>query len=246
MRREAARLLSAVEFLTRLPVPDPGWEPSRLARAARWFPLVGVLVALPAAGIWLAASALLPPFAAAGLALGFVALVTGALHEDGLADAADGLFGGRTKERALEIMRDSRIGPFGAVALVFVIGLRWSALAALPPAAGALALIAALPAGRAAMVLLLARGRYARSEGAAAEAGGVGVAELAVALLTALTAAALAGWAGLVGLALALALAALLLRVAARKVGGYTGDVLGAAEQIGTTAALLVLAGAAP
>lgn len=245
MKRQLRLFLSAVQMLTRVPVPDPGWEPDRLARAARFYPLVGLLLGGAAALLHLGLSALLPSAAAAGLTLAALALATGALHEDGLADAADGLFGGRTPERALEIMRDSRIGAFGAVALVFGIGLRWSALAALPPAAGALALLAALPAGRAGIVLILARGRYARAESAGVAAQGAGGTEFALALATAAAAALLAGWAGLAGLGLALLLAYGLMRWTARRIGGYTGDVLGAAEQAGTTGALLVIAGAA-
>lgn len=243
MRREVARFLSAAQLLTRLPLPDPGWEPGRLARAARWYPAVGFLLAVPAAGLWLALNLWLPPAAAAGLALLLVVVLTGGLHEDGLADTADALGGHAPRERALEIMRDSRIGAYGALSLVFSLGLRWAALASLEPEAGALALLVALPAGRAGIALTLAFGAYAREEGAAREAAGMTRGEAGFAILTAACAALFCGAAGVLALALALALALLLLRFTTRRIGGYTGDTLGAAEQIGQTGALLLLAG---
>ncbi len=243
MRRELARFLSAAQLLTRLPLPDPGWEPGRLARAARHYPAVGFLLALPAAGLLLALNLWLQPAAAAGLALLLVVVLTGGLHEDGLADTADALGGHAPQDRALEIMRDSRIGTYGALALVFSLGLRWAALASLEPEAGALALLVALPAGRAGIALTLALGAYAREEGAAREAAGTTRGEAGFAILTAACAALLCGAAGLLALALALALALLLLRFTTRRIGGYTGDTLGAAEQIGQTGALLLLAG---
>ncbi|MFN3260915.1 MAG: adenosylcobinamide-GDP ribazoletransferase [Pikeienuella sp.] len=243
MRREFARVLSAAQLLTRLPLPDPGWERGRLARAARWYPAVGFLLALPAAGLWLALNLALPSAAAAGLALLLLIVLTGGLHEDGLADTADALGGHAPRERALEIMRDSRIGTYGALALVFSLGLRWAALASFDPEAGALALLVALPAGRAGIALTLALGAYAREEGAAREAAGTTRGEAGFAILTAACAALLCGAAGMLALALALALAALLLRFTTRRIGGYTGDTLGTAEQFGHTGALLLLAG---
>ena len=123
--REATRYLVAQQFLTRL--PTPGWvdyEPGGLARSARYFPLVGLVVGALSALIWLIFAPILPASLAAGLAIAVMILATGALHEDGFADCCDGLGGGANQERALEIMRDSRIGAYGAIGLVMVIGLR--------------------------------------------------------------------------------------------------------------------------
>ena len=247
MQRELALYFSAQEFLTRLPAP--GWvghEPDRLARASRYFPIVGLVIGALGGAVWLAASLVLPGFLAAGLTLGALLIVTGALHEDGLADCCDGLGGGGARERALEIMRDSRIGVFGAAGLIIALGLRWGALASLTPWEGAAALLIALAAGRAAMTVMLARGAYARRDGAAREAAfGVSTGEAAIAAAIALAAGLLLGGPmGAIAAAAPLLIAFGWLAYVTRRLGGYTGDTLGAMEQIGQIAALLILVGA--
>ena len=242
---EARRLLTAVAFLTRLPVPDHGWEEGRMLRASRYFALVGALIGALAGLVWLAAGAVLPAPVAAGLALGAGLLLTGALHEDGLADLADGLGATSDRARALEIMRDSRLGTFGALALLVALGLRWSALAALDPAEGVLALVLAACAGRALIVPATALAPPARADGLGhGMGGGAGPAEIAAALGTATLVALLCGAAG--GLAILAALAAgyALLRLMRLRLGGYTGDGLGAVAAVAETAALVALAGA--
>lgn len=242
--REIGHALTGVGFLTRLPVPagiDQGR--GRLARAARYFPLVGLLIGGISACVLLVASAALPASVAAGLAIGAGVLITGALHEDGLADTADGLGGGRTPARVLEIMRDSRTGAYGAVALVFSVGLRWAALAGLAPGAGALALVIAHGVGRAMMVPALAFASYARADGLASEAGTVRAGDAGIALLIALLVALTGGGAGLIALAVGAAGAVWMLAMLVRRIGGYTGDGLGALEQAAETAALVTLAG---
>ncbi|HSF93997.1 MAG TPA: adenosylcobinamide-GDP ribazoletransferase [Thermohalobaculum sp.] len=243
---EVRLILSALGFLTRLPVPAwTGWEEGRLVRASRFFPAVGALIGAGGAAVWWLAGLVLPPMLAAGLALAAILLLTGALHEDGLADCADGLGGGKGGAEALEIMRDSRIGSYGALALALSLGLRWAALAALAPGAGALALILAGGIGRAMMVPATALARYARTEGLGSMvAAGAGPRELGVALATALLLAVLGGGAGLAALAAAAAAAGLFLWFLVRRVGGYTGDGLGAIAQFGEIAVMLVLAGA--
>ncbi|MEM9783233.1 MAG: adenosylcobinamide-GDP ribazoletransferase, partial [Pseudomonadota bacterium] len=168
LARETGALISALQFATRLPLPDPGWEPGRLARAAPWLPVAGLLAGLVAAAVLLAASMILPPAVSAGLALAAMLAVTGALHEDGLADLADAAGGWASRERALEIMRDSRNGTYGVLALVLILGLRWSALAAMDPPAAAAALVLAAMLGRAAMLAVLTRPGPARRDGLAA------------------------------------------------------------------------------
>ena len=233
-------LATAVAFLTRLPVRLE--TPLALAAASRAFPLAGTLVGgIAAAVLALAHLAGIPPLVAALLAVGASIIVTGALHEDGLADSADGLFSGRSRERILEIFRDSRIGTFGALALILSIGLRTTALATLIDGAAALIAVHALARGW--LPWLMRNDMPARADGLAAEAGqpaaegtlwaaGLGFAVAVVALGPgpAILAAA-------VSAACALGVAAL----ARRRLGGYTGDTLGAAEQMAEIGALLAL-----
>ena len=236
LREEAQIFLLAVQFLTRLPAPA-AFTPARLAAAPRYYPLVGALVGALGGAIYWAAAQALPPLAAAILSTAVTVLATGAFHEDGLADACDGLGGGATRAQALEIMRDSRIGSYGALALILALGLKVSLLAAAPPATGALLLLAGHAASRTSSVLAIATGRYARDHGTAKPvAEGVSAAGLLLALgFGAAAAWPLWLWLGL-GVVLAglsgLALMHLAMRLAyERKLGGYTGDCLGAVQQ---------------
>ena len=237
-QEECAVFLLTVQFLTRLPVRDPGlWSPVRMARIPAWFPAVGVVTGAVMAAIWLAAGALWPPALAAALAVAAGLLLTGAFHEDGFADACDGLGGGTDRDRALEIMRDSRLGTYGAAGLGMMLAGRVLALAAMGPVAGAVALVAGQALSRASAVLAIATGRYVRDHGTAKPVQeGVARRDLAIALASAAAIAALALlWlppgALLAGLAGA-ALGHLVMRsVYQRKLGGYTGDCLGAVQQ---------------
>lgn len=247
---EGRAFLTALQFLSRLPVPDPGWAPGQMRRAAAWFPAIGLLLGALGGGVYWLASAVLPGAVAAGLALGALVLLSGALHEDGLADLADATGNpGTAPERALEILRDSRIGSFGAVALLLAMGLRWSALAALAPAAGFAALALAGLAGRAAILPVAAALRPAREGGLGASLaegspGGRGTlpADRRLALALAGSGALLllaGGLGGLVAAALAGLAALVLARHAARRLGGVTGDVFGAVALTAETAALI-------
>lgn len=243
-REELGLFLAAAGFLTRLPLPEGPWEADRLARASRYFPAAGALVGLAGGVVWWLAGLALPPALAAGLALAAMLALTGALHEDGLADCADGLGGGRGRDEALAIMRDSRTGSYGVLALVLSVGLRWAALAALAPAAGVLALVLAGGIGRAMMVPATALARYARAEGTGAlVARGAGPVEVLVALGSALLLALIGGWAGLLALMLTALVTAAFLGWMVRRVGGYTGDGLGAIAQLGEITVMLTLAG---
>lgn len=228
-------LICAVQFLTRVPTPrlktfDPDW----ITRSARYFPLVGQGVGAVCAGVLLVGERLWSAPVGAVLAIGAGLLITGAFHEDGLADTADGLGGGQTSARRLEIMKDSRIGTYGACALVTVLGLKVAVLAG--TASAAALLLVAHGLGRAGAVVVMRLTPYAPS----GEAGkwkpvpqGVRTGEVLVALLIAAWPLALlppgAILAGLAGGAL---LAALLALTAKRLIGGHTGDVLGAVEQV--------------
>jgi adenosylcobinamide-GDP ribazoletransferase len=241
LREEWAVFMLAVQFLTRLPLPpDVGWSPARMAATPRWHPGVGLLVGAAAGAVYWMASGLWPPLIAALAATAFGVVLTGAFHEDGLADACDGLGGGATRERALEIMRDSRIGSYGAIGLALVLGAKVAALAAIgeaAPAAAALALVAGHSAGRASSVVVIATGRYVRDHGTGKPvADGIGAGGLAFALATGAVGLGLLGLA-VPGVAVAGALLGLVLgHVAmrqwyARRIGGYTGDCLGATQQ---------------
>lgn len=249
MNRQLALFVTAMQFLTRLPTPPLGrFEPAWAARSARYFPLVGFLVGAIGAGVWWLASLCLPGALAVGLGLTATVLATGALHEDGFADACDGFGGGTSPERVLAIMRDSRIGAFGAVGLVLLLGLKWVSLDALAGAAlFAPVVIGSHVVSRSCAAALLWMLPYVRLEddaksrataaGADARDWGIGGA-IAALLLVPLAAAcahaaggigAVALLAGVLGAAAATALAAVYFR---RRIGGQTGDCLGAAQQL--------------
>jgi adenosylcobinamide-GDP ribazoletransferase len=247
----------AVGLFTIIPVaPAPRVSRVEAARAVLWLPAVGALAAVPAAGVLLAAQltgrSTARHLLAAALAVVAIAVVTGGLHLDGLADTADGLGSRRPRHEALGIMRRSDIGPFGVIALVLVLVLQITALAALAPGwLAAAALVAAAVTGRVAVVLATGS-PAARAEGfGALVAGGTPRAArtaTAVALLVAVTAGgAAAGGLGLAvrGLAAAgagLLAAGLLAGAARRRLGGMTGDVFGALIEIATATVLVVLA----
>ncbi|MEO1000761.1 MAG: adenosylcobinamide-GDP ribazoletransferase [Pseudomonadota bacterium] len=242
---EWAAFLLALQFMTRLPVRGDLYTAERFARSPCYYPAVGLVVGGLAGGVFWMAASVLPPLLAALLAVGAAVLLTGGLHEDGLADTGDGLGGGRDRARALEIMRDSRIGSYGVLALGLVTAIAVAALAALPPATGAAALVAAHGVGRAGIVLFLATADYARSDGAGqGVSGALGGGALAVAFGTGVFAllplAHVAGaGAALLGLALAAVLTLLLRARAVARLGGYTGDTLGAVQQLGVAGVLI-------
>jgi adenosylcobinamide-GDP ribazoletransferase len=238
-------------FATCLPIPHGapvgGGE---IARASWALPVIGALIGLIGAVVYAVAYRIaLPPLIGASLTLAVTVAVTGALHEDGLADTADGLFGGRDRAARLEIMRDSRIGTYGAAALTLSLLLRVGALASLAgPAAVALALVASHAAARAALPAFLHLVPGARSDGLAAEAGRPPQASvaLAAALGVVTLMVALGAGRGLAACLLLLATLAALRRLCLKTIGGQTGDVAGALEQAGEVAVLLVAAAAAP
>jgi len=243
MRHELRLFFIALQFFTRVPIPRwVGFEPAWLNESARHFPLVGALVgAVTAAVFWLAAL-VFPQGVAVGMSMVAGLVLTGVFHEDGLADTFDALGGAVGRERALEIMKDSRIGSYGAVALVMVLGLKWAALASLPPLLVAAGLVFAHTASRAAAVLLIRALPYA-GEVALSKAK-----PLAQRVSAGGSAVALA-WVALVALVLmvgtplwwsALAASTLVGAVIAaacgwwyrRRLGGITGDTLGATQQL--------------
>lgn len=243
--------LLAVQFLTRLPVGAPDWTPERMEATPRWYPAVGLLVgAISALAFW-AASLVFPPVLAAILATAAGIIATGAFHEDGFADACDGLGGAVTRERALEIMKDSRLGTYGAAGLGLMLAAKVSVLAALPVALVPALLVAGHALSRASAVLVIATGTYVRDHGTGKPVAS-GTAGLAIAWITAggaalaLTLAVPPAW--VAGGALGLILGHVAMRrVFEPRLGGYTGDCLGAVQQtseVGFYLGLLAVAGA--
>ena len=239
-------LRTAVAFLTRLPMPHPeGATPQYFVRAHRMFPLVGAAIGAAVGLLCLALRAIgLPDLAAAALALGASALLTGALHEDGLADVADGFGGGRDVAAKLEIMRDSRLGTYGALILLVSFCAKLSALAAIPDGHVVHASIAAHALARGVLPAMAVNLPYARTDGLARNAGQPDAAIAATAAVIALVIALLAlSWANAFWTALAATLSAFAMAwLAKRQIGGQTGDVLGGAEQVAETAILVLLA----
>lgn len=244
MARFVPDLLSAAALLSRLPLPD---HAPRGANSAWAWPLVGaILGALAALAASLCLMLGLTPGVTAAATLATLACLTGALHEDGLSDTADGLFGGWTRERRLEIMKDSRVGSYGVLALLLVTLARWSALTTIL-ASGQhwAALIAVGALSRAPMALLMAHLPNARGTGLSHSTGAPDPAIAATgAALAALIALVLTGGTAItmiIGTALT---AALLARTAQRRIGGQTGDILGASQQLAEAACLAALAAA--
>ena len=243
-------LMASLVFLTRLPFGRLAFaraEPiaaGDLARAAWAFPIAGVLVGLIAAAVYaLLHKAGLPAWPAAALAVAASLAVTGALHEDGLADTVDGFGGGATREQKLDIMRDSRIGTYGVCALVLSLLLRVSALASLADTALVVpALIAAHAAARATMPALMFLMPPARRDGLAFDAGRPPVESVAVAgVLSILVLVICLGVGlGLVALILVLIAVVLMAWLSIAQIDGQTGDVLGALEQVSEIVILLV------
>jgi len=236
-------LAAAAAFLTRLPV-SRGAAPPNLTHAYRAFPLVGAVIGAVIGAVDLVLLRIgLPSMAAAALALGAGALLTGALHDDGLADVADGFGGGSDKAAKLEVMRDSRVGTYGVLVLVTAFVAKVGALSVLPRGEVIVALIATHALARAPLAVLAATMPYAR-EGLAAS---VGRPEPPIAFAACLVAAAIAFLALPAGTAMTAiivtaASATCFAVLAQRQIGGQTGDVLGAAEQVCEVAVLLTLA----
>jgi adenosylcobinamide-GDP ribazoletransferase len=234
----------AFVLLTRLPLPHlPDTAFAQGARAVWAYPLVGLVVGTGGAGVGqLALLAGLPVLAAAALALAVMTGITGAMHEDGLADLCDGFWGGFTPARRLEIMRDSQTGTYGVLALVVVFTLRLAAVMALLGADWA-ALPVAAALSRAVMPVLMAVLPHARGDGLSHSVGRPGYGAAGVAAALAGLSALLIWGAGAVPLfGIAAVAAALIAALARRKIGGQTGDVLGAAQQVTETALLLACA----
>lgn len=238
LRTEAPAFLLAVQFMTRLRMPfEVEFSPEAARASPRWYPGAGVVIGVICGVIYWGAALVFPPLVAVLAAVAAGLIVTGGLHEDGFADACDGLGGTRPRERVLEIMRDSRIGTYGVLGLGMMLAAKVATLAALPMVAVPFVLIAGHAVSRASVLWVMASSDYVREAGAAqAVAGQLDQRAMATGLVTTLAAllplvfvlpvAAVA--VGLVGLAAG--------HYAMRhryegRLGGYTGDCLGAVQQ---------------
>lgn len=254
MLRELRLLLTAVQFFTRLPVPAwVGHSAQQLEQAARYLPLVGILVgALSASVLWLSAQ-VLPLTLAVGLSIVAGILITGAFHEDGLSDFADGFGGGHTKEKILAIMKDSRVGAYGVIAIALVLLLKYQALLELcrlhTPRYALAAIIAAHTVSRLMAASIMLTQHYVREVDSARARPAAQLSPSSFAIALAISAAALyylfitAPQATPVISAIT---AALLMRIYLAwrlrvRLGGYTGDCLGAVQQLSELAFYLGL-----
>jgi adenosylcobinamide-GDP ribazoletransferase len=237
--------LTALEFLTRLRVRrTPLGDLRSVADAQAWFPLVGLVIgALLVAVDWLARRAL-PDASAAVLVVVALVAITGALHLDGLADAADGLLGGRDREGRLRIMHDVHAGTYAVVAIVCVLAMKWAGIAALAPRARYAALLLAPCLARFAMLMASTTAPYARAEGegAAFHARAWPVATVAGAATGLAASVALLGAAGAGIVAGAAAAGIAAGAIGRRSVGGMTGDLFGATIEVSEALLLLTIA----
>jgi len=243
-RAEWRYLCAALGYFTRVPVPyGVGTAQGDLAGAIRYFPLIGALIGAIGALVYLLALRVFPVSLAVLLSMAATLLATGAFHEDGLADCCDAFGGGMAREDVLRIMRDPRIGAFGAIALAMALAIKWQTLAALPPLLAAWLMVAAHAASRALAASLLVTLDYARAEGKAlAVARRMSVRTYGLIAVLGLPWLFWPDWrAGLAVLAVSTVLRLLMSRYFQRRLGGYTGDCLGFAQQVFELAIYLVV-----
>lgn len=237
-------LYTAVTFLTRVPLDRGAGRPTDMVAAVPWFPVVGVLVGLAELGVFALAIWLTTPFVAAVLAVATAALITGAFHHDGLADMADAFGGGWTREQRLEILKDSRLGTYGVTALTLALALEIAVLSGFDTKTAAAAIVAGHALSRAAAVGVMGLGVTSAAPGLGSQyAANLGGGQVVIGLVVGVAAAVIAFqvWAPVVLAAAALTTAAVV-QLARSKIGGVTGDVLGAIQQLSYLATLVVAA----
>ncbi len=239
LRSEFESLIGAVRFFTRLPVPGTiGQSGFALTKAIRYFPLTGIIVGALAGLVFSVCFSFWPKTLAVLAAIASAVYLTGALHEDGWSDMVDGFGGGRDRQRILDIMRDSRLGSFGAVALCLLLLMRFVALVEIDGALIPAALIAGHAFSRLCAFSVLATMDYAREEGKAkAFSNRLGTGAIAFAVLTTMLPLLLLPAAQVFPAVLLGLLATFWLRRLFRRgIGGYTGDCLGATQQLAEVA----------
>ena len=242
--------ITALQFLTRIRLfRDPDYDDGLFGRSVKFFPLIGLLAGSILAGVAVLTGGWLPGTVRSTLLVTLSVFITGGLHCDGLMDSADGLFSGRSRERMLEIMKDSRVGSFGVIAIFLLLLWKWALLHDLPDSLLAPALISMMPFGRFAMILAILFFPYARPEGMGkAFALYAGTHSLGPALATLLGLLAVFYFVTgplVCGIAAAAALAAILFafwfgRWTTHKLGGMTGDTYGAVTELSELVVLIV------
>lgn len=221
-------LCVAFTLLTTIPVCAPeDRQPGDSGRAAGWFPLVGLVIGLLVAAIWMISSWFLPSLVRAGLALAGWILITGGLHLDGLSDCCDGLFHASNPERRLQIMKDPHLGAFGAIGLGVSLLLKFAALAAIPPERAILSILLSTSLGR--WFIILAGMQPPASPGGmgADFSSGLNKWSLVWGAIIPLGLTGLLGYWGLIALVVNLLVAEGLLCLVRSRIGGITGDVFG-------------------
>ena len=262
LRYEARLILVAVQFLTRISVPSfSHYDPQWLHQSSRYFPAVGLLIGLLCAGVFWLSSLLFIPLVAAVISTAFGIKLTGAFHEDGLADSCDGLGGGLTRERTLEIMKDSRLGTYGVLGLVSALLLKISLLTAMPTPVAIVALIIGHTASRLFCISLLTLLPYggeiehAKAKPMAQQLTPLqsiyssGWLILAITLVTLVfpnTMQQIGIWQWLLALLLGIGATDYMRRLLRRRLDGYTGDGLGATQQLSEIAIYIGLAASLP
>ena len=258
LRYEARLVLVAVQFLTRLPLPQfSNYDPQWLHQSSRYFPAVGLLIGVLCAGVFWLASLLFTALVAAVISTAFGIKLTGAFHEDGLADSCDGLGGGLTRERTLTIMKDSRLGTYGVLGLVSALLLKISLLAAMPLSVAIVALIIGHTASRLLCISLLTLLPYggeiehAKAKPMAQQltplqalysSGWLLLAIILVMLVFPSTMQQIGIWQWLSALLLGVIVTDYMRRLLRRRLDGYTGDGLGATQQLSEVAIYIGLA----
>lgn len=249
MKKELQIFFTALMFFTRIPVPkSTGFSLGNLNKSVRYFPLVGGIIGCIGAVVFVAFSAILPEHIALLLSMASTVFVTGAFHEDGFADFCDGFGGGYTQERIMQIMKDSRIGTYGSVGLIFMLALKFGGLQQFDASRIPFIIVAAHVFSRFNPVLLMFTSTYVRDdEGAKAKPIGdsVSIASLIIAATFSVGALFLLPYKILpLLIGMCLLVYFLLSRYVNRKVGGYTGDVLGALQQLTEVVFYLSIMGA--
>jgi adenosylcobinamide-GDP ribazoletransferase len=261
VKQQLRLVLIALQFFTRLPLPESlmqrvGFEAEWISRCVRFFPLVGFLVGATVAGCFLVLTYWLPQPVAIALALSLGVWMTGAFHEDGFADYCDGFGGHHSAKRTIEIMRDSRIGVYGALGLILLFAVKFAALSSVSTATAVLALLLAHPLSRACAVLVMWRLPYVEDQfgdkhAVKPVARQLRSSEIGVALGSALTLSISSIWlipvlpitTLVVGLMLMSLATVSMINQLRRRLGGYTGDTLGAIQQITETLFFIAVTG---
>jgi adenosylcobinamide-GDP ribazoletransferase len=249
MKRQFNLFLHALSFYSRIPAGKIDYSEENLTKAFRYFPLVGILAGAAGAGAFWLSRLLFPPPVAPVMAMIAMTLITGALHEDGLSDFFDGFGGGRDRERVLSIMKDSSAGVYGVVALILLFLLKFVLLLSIAHTHIAATLVAAHASSRITPIILVNCSRYARTEnGKAMHARrSTGSVTLLVALAFGLAPLLFLPWQVAATIVPLYALIVILLKkYTEKKIGGFTGDVLGALQQFSELAFYLVCAGIYP